>query len=425
MRFRWNSPRPAPAGRRRLWRGLTALAVALATAGSALAQLPAPQLPTQLPPLPDAGQVVRGAASDLEAKVPLDEVRKLNLRNLVLGNRRTLEMERGEVIVRHEVLAIAPTEEALAAARGAGFDVAAREALDGLESSIVTLRAPERMSTRRALERLRALDPTGVYDFNHIYSESGPETTTPAPVARGGTARVGLIDGGVPENHPAFSRVRVHARAFAGAPTPSAHGVAVASILTSSAPVGTLYAADVYGGAPTGGSASAIARAFSWMAQERVTVINVSLVGPSNRALEAIVNGMTTRGFLIVAAVGNDGPAAPPLYPAAYPGVIGVTGVSARGRVLVEAARGPQVDFAAPGADVAAAGIDGAGRSVRGTSFAAPIVAGLLAARANAPGPDAQRAVRELEASAEDLGARGRDDIYGMGLVGRDRLAAR
>jgi subtilisin family serine protease len=113
---------------------------------------------------------------------------------------------------------------------------------------------------------------------------------------------------------------------------------------------------------------------------------------------------------VVVAAVGKDGPAAPPLYPSAYPGVVGVTGVDSRDRVLVEAGRGAQVDFAAPGVWE----IDG--RRARGTSYAAPVVAGVLAARMTAPG-GAARALAALQQDARDLGARGRDDVYGYGLV--------
>ena len=117
-----------------------------------------------------------------------------------------------------------------------------------------------------------------------------------------------------------------------------------------------------------------------------------------------------------MAAVGNDGPSAPPLYPAAYDGVVGVTGVDARGRALLEALRGPQVDFAAPGAELAAAGPGGRYYTVRGTSFAAPLVAGLLArelAAAGSPGP----ALARLAASARDAGSRGRDRTYGDGVL--------
>jgi subtilisin family serine protease len=159
-------------------------------------------------------------------------------------------------------------------------------------------------------------------------------------------------------------------------------------------------------------------RALSWLATEQIPTINVSLVGPRNRIVEAAVAQLVRRGFLIVAAVGNDGPAAAALYPASYEGVVGVTGVDRRGRVLVEAGRGPQVDFAALGV---------VGR-VRGTSYAAPIVAGMLANHAAQPSPGAaERAIAALASQARDLGARGRDDVYGAGLVsvGAGAIASR
>jgi subtilisin family serine protease len=150
-----------------------------------------------------------------------------------------------------------------------------------------------------------------------------------------------------------------------------------------------------------------------------VPVINVSLVGPHNVALENVVRVVIARGFIIVAAVGNDGPAAKPLYPASYPGVVGVTGVDARQKVLLEACRGPQVDFAAPGADMAAALMAPTFAAVRGTSFAAPIVAGLLAEQLREPdSAAAEKAIAQLAAQAVDLGSRGFDKIYGNGLVG-------
>jgi subtilisin family serine protease len=150
-----------------------------------------------------------------------------------------------------------------------------------------------------------------------------------------------------------------------------------------------------------------------------VAVINISLVGPPNRLLERSVAAAHARGHLVVAAVGNDGPAAPPLFPAGYAGVLGVTGVGSGQRVRPEAGQGPQVGFAAPGAELAAAQAGGRGyRSVRGTSFAAPLVAGLLAQRLQRPGiAERDSALQALAAGARDLGEPGRDPVYGLGLV--------
>jgi len=109
-------------------------------------------------------------------------------------------------------------------------------------------------------------------------------------------------------------------------------------------------------------------------------LVTVSLVGPPNRAIERAIAGLGARGIMVVAAVGNDGPAAPPQYPASYDGVVAVTAVDARGKALVEAGRPRHLDFAAPGAGLAAA-LPGKGyASVRGTSFAAPLAAARLAA---------------------------------------------
>jgi subtilisin family serine protease len=161
--------------------------------------------------------------------------------------------------------------------------------------------------------------------------------------------------------------------------------------------------------------------ALAWLARQDVGVINISLVGPSNAALARAVAAMQARGHVLVAAVGNDGPAAPPLYPASYPGVVGVSGVDRRGRPLPEAARGPQVMFAAPGSQMASA-VPGSPpyRQVRGTSYAAPIVAALLAKRLPRPDPErARRAVAELANVAGGKDSAPNNET-GFGVVGAD-----
>ncbi len=419
-----------------------ALLLALALAGGARAQLPQVQLPpvqvpgVPTPSLPDARRALGGTLEQLSA------VRRLRVEDLARAHRAELDRDpRGELVVRAEVVGIDVTEAALARAVKADFRVLRTEELPDLGVKVTVLQTPEGMSASRGLRKLRKLDPEGTYDFNPVYLDSGAMqagATRPAAAAAdapsaSGAIRVGLIDGGVDTSHVTLRGNTVHLFGCGEARVPSAHGTAVASLLAGSAgdfhgaaPQAELFAADVYCGLPAGGAVDRLAAALGWMARERVAVINVSLVGPRNALLERVVASLVSRGFLIVAAVGNDGPAAPPLYPAAYDGVMGVTAVDARHRVLIEACRGKHLDLAAPGADMSAATLGQSGQtdafaSVRGTSFAAPIVAGLLARTLARPDSAARdQAVAALAGSAEDLGPRGRDDIYGAGLVGTD-----
>jgi len=162
-----------------------------------------------------------------------------------------------------------------------------------------------------------------------------------------------------------------------------------------------------------------VIEALAWLVREGVPVINLSIVGPDNLLLQRAVETTAAHGHLMVAAVGNDGPAAPPLYPASYSQVIAVTGVDGSDKVLIEAGRSAHVDFAAPGAGVLAASLPTGFSWVRGTSYAAPIVAGRLAQRLDRPDrAQAERAIAELAATAIDLGAKGVDPVYGNGCVG-------
>ncbi len=361
--------------------------------------------------------------------VSLQQLRQTTVRDLLRQHSDLLEADpMGEPIRRAELVLVSPAPGVVEAALVLGFVQLRAQFWPELGLQEVVLRPPASLSTVRALAVLRGLQPDVEADFNHIYTPSG-EAGIPGAAARTpviGPVRVGLIDGGLDAQHPAFKGHDLHLWGCQGAPVPSVHGTAVASLLIgpTAAPQtpAALYAADIYCGKPAGGAAEDLASAMAWMARERVAVINVSLVGPANRVLERSVQALIRQGYVVVAAVGNDGPAAAPLYPASYVGVVGVTGVSPAPRVLPEAAQGPQVMFAALGAQVSAAQIGGGYATVRGTSFAAPRVAALLARQL--PQPDvvmAQAAVAHLASVARDLGAPGRDTVYGWGLVGTDK----
>ena len=394
-----------------------------AAAQISLPPLSLPDPAGTLPALPDldAGPLV--SAGDRLTRIRLDRIAAL-----VRSNRDSIELDdRGEPAVRGVLVAAGVDGAMIARVVKEGFTLLDRERIDGLDLDIARFRVPEDRSLGRARKQLAKLLPDAEVDVDNIYVPSGSGGMVPhamlATATGSGAAALGLIDGGVAA-HPSLAG-RVQQRGFArGAPSASRHGTAVASLLVGSgtvegaAPGQRLLAADVYGSDPAGGSASGIARALGWLAQSGVAVTTISLVGPDNKLLSAAVTRAQQRGMLIVAAVGNDGPASPPAFPASYRGVFAVTGVDARNRALPEAGRALHVDFAAPGDAVfAATGMDSTGR-LRGTSFAAPLVAGRLVLHYPAPSIDRiGPAVAALVMEARDLGRKGRDKVYGHGLI--------
>lgn len=431
----------------------TSIALLCLLPGGALAQrLPAvvpPAQAQQLPPVLE--QLPRGLPQVVEERLPVDAsplrdavaalprvasaaVRR-QTRTLLQRHPRELERDpRGAPIMRAVVIALSPDAAALQRAQARGYVIQEDRALPELQQRMVTLLVPAGTGTAEALRELRAADPAGQYDFDHLYVESAAapasamassrpmlQPDAPLPV------RVGLIDGGVDAAHPVFARRPPQVSGCGGRPQPSVHGTAVASLFVGwsegfmgAAPGAELHAVDVYCGQQgPGGRMRDVAAGLADLAAAQVRIINLSIVGPDNAVLAAVVRAVQARQVLLVAAAGNDGPNAPPLYPAAYPGVIAVTGVDARARVLAEAGSGEHISFAAPGADMLAAAPGGQFAVVRGTSFAAPLVAGMLAREIAArSGVDREQLVRQLAAGAEDRGAKGRDRRYGLGLVG-------
>ena len=151
---------------------------------------------------------------------------------------------------------------------------------------------------------------------------------------------------------------------------------------------------------------------------DEVRVINLSLAGPENPLLADAMARSEGADVVVVAAAGNEGPRADPLYPAGYDTVLAVTAVDRRSRIWRRAGQGPHVDLAAPGVSIpTAASISGI-RPQTGTSFAAPFVtvaaAAELSRRVDATPAEVRAA---LVGASIDLGEPGRDDVFGWGMV--------
>ncbi|MBA4007520.1 MAG: hypothetical protein C0486_01920 [Erythrobacter sp.] len=330
---------------------------------------------------------------------------------------------------RGEFVALDLTAADLAELKAGGFEVVASEKLASVGGTVLLLRGPAQIADEAALDTLETVADPDTIGYNHLFDSSSVQTkrrkgaALPQRVACG--CQIGLIDTGIATGLAYFKHVTLSQRAFNGKVAEARlHGTAVAHLMagTKADPAARtkIFVADIFSGPrESAGSSFALIKALDWLAAQGVPVINISLSGPRNPAVAGAIARITKRGHVIVAAAGNDGPAAPPVFPGAYDNVVGVTAVDAQNRVYRYANRGAHVDFAARGVAVPAIDAKGEVRDATGTSFAAPLVAARLAHQLGKPdAAAAQRAIRALEAEARDLGPRGRDPIYGAGLVG-------
>jgi hypothetical protein len=330
---------------------------------------------------------------------------------------------------RNEVLLIGPSTSS-DAVRNAGFSIISENRLESLRQTLIRVRVRDGESVERTVETLRDVAPGIRVAPNHVFHAS---QATPAQTLglsgkieplrsprRGEAPQIGVIDTGAdPDQSRLGPRVLMY-RGFApGGYTPRPHGTAVAQIATSLG--ANVAVADVFGldkqkrlVAP----AELIAMAIDWLLSQNVRVLNISIEGPRNDVLEFVVDAAVSQGVLIIAAAGNGGPAAPPGYPGAYPGVVAVTALDERGLLYRRAARGDHIQFAARGSYAPGQSLVDTSSTIAGTSFAAPVVAAMAARQwRQSPNSSREQVLAALRSTATDMGAPGRDSLYGWGRI--------
>ncbi len=224
-------------------------------------------------------------------------------------------------------------------------------------------------------------------------------------------------------------------------------GVAGAAYTSRVMPVRALDA----GGAGTSYDVSQAIRFAAGLPNDSTTVppqaadiINLSLGGgPFSRASQDLFDRVRAAGVMVVAAAGNKASSLP-AYPASYRGVISVSAVDAQRRLAAYSNRGGQIDIAAPGGDngadlngdgypdgvlstggsVTGSGVNFVYTFANGTSMAAPHVAGVLALMKSVNRDLTPADIDALLVRGDltdDLGAPGRDDLYGHGIINAQR----
>jgi hypothetical protein len=368
-----------------------------------------------------------------------------------------------------EVLAINLSAEGLAKARASDYQVAGYTELPEFGLVITHLKPPPTLNAVSGREKLFDLLPDDGFTLNHVYAPYRPgsgrgggtgasvaaESGAGCPAERcfAGTlinwqprlascardVKVGVVDTGFDKSHPAFAGVHYEYREFlpeGSTRASSQHGTGVLSLLAGGADSGTpglipdasYLVANAFfddaGGQPISDTAQMI-RALHWLRQNGVAVANLSFAGPEDELVHHAVQELTRAGAVVVAAAGNEGPGAPPSYPAGYPEVIAVTAVDRNLAAYRYANRGPQIDLAAPGVDVWTAMPGRREGAQTGTSFAVPFVTAVVAVAMPSAGllPDEnataakRRALARLHANIKALGETGRDPVFGEGLI--------
>lgn len=394
---------------------------------------PLPDLPSRLAdPLANLPAAAIGAVDTALGAFPDPGALAPGIARAITGRDIDIDTSGAWPVVRNEWVLIAGPGDA-ARLEAAGVRILENSPLASSDERLLVVSLSSDDPGAQRIEALLRELGAEIADRNHVYAAAAPAGTASPPrrapqpgstVSAGGFARLGLIDTDIDESHPALSRLPLQEEDFVtmGALRPQGHGTAVASILArelQAAPDSpAVRAASVFFLAEdgtTGATSASLVRAIDWMIAEEVSVINFSLAGPPNRALEVMIERSLAAGIVIVSAVGNEGPAARPLYPAAYSGVIGVTAVDSDGRVYRWANRGDQVAVAALGVNVEVARPGGTLIRDSGTSFAAPLVSAWIARQIATGGPD--EPLNLIRASARPASANGRDRIHGYGIL--------
>lgn len=247
----------------------------------------------------------------------------------------------------------------------------------------------------------------------------------------GANVTVAVLDTGVKASHPDLSgKVAKGFNAITNKPgaqsDDNGHGTFIAGMIA-----GKFNGAGVVGIAPNArilpvkvlnadgiGDSDDIAQGIIWAVDNGADVINMSFGADSTNKLEAAaIDYAHGAGVTLVAAAGNEG-VKQVLYPAGYPGVLGVGATDSNNVLAKFSNQGSHVDVVAPGQGILSTFNEGNYTWTSGTSMSTAYVSGVAAlAISYSPGAGGEPLAQQIEMTATDLGPAGSDTAYGMGLV--------
>ena len=284
--------------------------------------------------------------------------------------------------------------------------------------------------------------PVHIADTNDTFrSKQWALTTLRAETARryatGAGVKVAVVDTGVQADHPdLIGRILSGYDEISPGTTASdfnGHGTHVAGIIAAIANNSRGIAGLATGArilpvrvlnSKGEGDSATVAKGIIWAAAHGAKVINLSLASTQNdSAIASAISYAESKRVVVVAAAGNDYcpflGSSPTDYPAANAGVIGVGSIEQNHTISSFSSCGSWVDLVAPGGRIMSTYFHSRYASLSGTSMATPYVAAAAAMAIQRIGSTWRPAgvANVLAGTATDLGAGGRDNNYGYGLI--------
>ncbi len=295
-----------------------------------------------------------------------------------------------------------------------------------------------------AIDRLQKITGVAYAQPNHLYQvmgDSGTKAKTKAPKlprrfaleAISGdpvSGVIAMIDTPVAGDHEVFSGASVQNEFYGESKIAGAHGTAVASLIAGNAQIygsargAKLLSLSAFSQNKDGTAVSQtryIAKALDAAALRQPDILALAFGGDEDRLLSQLLDIIASKGICVAAAAGNGGAKSQTPFPATHRASLVVTAVDEKQRIYGAATPGTRIDVAGIGVDQLVA-VPGGYRNMSGTSFATAFVAGALlqmpqCSRAHDPAAMRSAAI----AHAKDIGASGKDSIFGAGLF---RIAA-
>jgi subtilisin family serine protease len=312
------------------------------------------------------------------------------------------------------------------------------------EAAIEGLQRNPNVIAIEAVGKVKAVEDSYPWGISHI----GSHIVHSNLLNKGYGVRVAIIDSGIDYDHPDLASNYAGGYDFAYDDIDPydghSHGTHVAGIVAADdngsgiigvAPDVELFALKVLDDSGSGWDYDVVA-ALDWISEYNrmnssapIRITNNSYAGSdlNNTTVQAAFDNLASAGVLHIAAAGNSGTwfgrGDNVGYPARFASVVAVAATDSSDRRAYFSSTGPAVELSAPGVNIEST-VPGGGTALKsGTSMASPHVAG-VAALVMATDMTNPTTVRDrLKATADDLGATGKDDQYGWGLVDADEAA--